>query len=127
MGEMKIRVDAKVEGKACDFTFEWEGDDDEIQNVMEFIDRVADAAKVTPEAFTHSALHHLPNTGVLEDPGQKQAQMMAILYTVLQLPTGQPDRPGSIYNYAASESIDVTLTVRDEGVNVSISGKIIPD
>jgi hypothetical protein len=123
MGKMTIHVDAKVEGKSTEFTFNWEGDDPEIKNVMEFIEQRADEANITPETFTHSTLRELPATGLLKEPGAQQVQMMAILYTVLQMPTRSPDRPGSIYNYAASENIDATLIVGDKGVSGHIEGR----
>jgi hypothetical protein len=66
------------------------------------------------EALTQGFLRHLPETGLMEDAGARKMQMMAILYAVLQFPTQSPDRPGAIYNYAATEEIDAKLAMRDK-------------
>lgn len=48
-----------------------------------------------------------------------------MLYAVLQFPTQSPDRPGAIYNYAATEDIDAKLDVRDDTITVNISGRLL--
>jgi hypothetical protein len=86
---------------------------------------MADGAGETPEALTHAALLHLPKMGLMDDPGAREAQMMAILYTVLQLPTRSPDRPGAVHSYAAAEDIDVKLDVRDDRVTAHLKGRLL--
>ena len=104
MGKMAIHVDADTDGKKFEFAFNWEGDDAAIENVMNSMQKLADHAGTSPEALAHSFLRHLPTTGLRTDPGQQEVQMMAILYAVLQMPTNLPDRPGAIYNYAATRT-----------------------
>jgi hypothetical protein len=123
MGSMKISVDAEVAGKRFDFAFTWDGDDDAIKKLMRFIEARADEAGITPETFTHSALRHLPVTGLIDNTGAQEVQMMAILYTILQFPTQSPDRPGAIYNYAGHEDIRARLHVRDQEVTAEINGR----
>jgi hypothetical protein len=55
--------------------------------------------------------------------GEREFQMMAILYTILQLPTQNPERPGAIYNYAGREDIEVDLCARDRSLTGNVSGR----
>jgi hypothetical protein len=126
MGKMKISIDAEVEGKRLEFSFTWDGDDNAIGKVSRFIEWLADQEGVTPEALTQAVLRHLPATGVMDDPGRREVQKMAILYMILQLPTRDSDRPGAIYNYAGREDIKAQLQVRDKEVTASIEGRPLP-
>jgi hypothetical protein len=116
MGKMSIRVDANVEGKTFKFAFKWEGGDEEIEHVMDFIEMAARKTDVTPKSFAQNTLRLLPTTGLMQDERTREVQMMAILYLVLQLPTNSPDRPGPIHNYAAAEDITAELNVGDDAI-----------
>src|SRR5262245_61603502 len=124
---MAITVDADTESGKAEFKFAWDGDDDAVREVMKFIDKMADDAGVKPEALTQGALKHFPavRKNIEADPGAQQVMMMAILYTVLQLPTQQLDRPGAIYNYAATEDIAAKLIVRDDKISGEVHGRPI--
>src|SRR6266404_2494247 len=86
--------DAKVGGKSFGFAFNWGGDADAIESLMGFVEKMAADWKVTPDALTQSILRDLPTIGLLKDKTEQQFQMAAVLWTVLQLPTQNPDRPG---------------------------------
>jgi hypothetical protein len=122
MGTMCIEVDARVGGKECQIAFNWEGDEEEVRKTMAAVERLADEAKITPEALIQSVLHHLPS---METPDEqaRQVTMMILLYTVLSLPTQSPDRPGALYNYASREQITAAVKVRDDGVHFEIKGR----
>jgi hypothetical protein len=123
MGKMNINVDAKVGGKTFGFAFNWEGDADAIESLMRFVEKMAADWKVTPDALTQSILRDLPATGLLKDKTEQQFQIAAVLWTVLQLPTQNPDRPGSVYNYAPDEETTVKLTVRDDAIRAELGGR----
>jgi hypothetical protein len=91
-----------------------------LEHVMTFIDNMAVDNKVTPEQITHSTLAHLPETGLMEEPGAQQVQMMAILYVVLNSPL---NRPGAIYQYAADEEITAVVTVSEDRVYIDLEGR----
>jgi hypothetical protein len=74
-------------------------------------------------APTHSTLVHLPQTGLMEDPGAQQVQKMAILYVILNSPL---DRPGAIYQYAADEEITAVLTVSEDKLFITCDGSPLP-
>jgi hypothetical protein len=124
MGKMTVTIDADTESGKVEFKFTWNGDDEAVREVMKFIDKMADDAGVAPEALVQSALKHFPaaKKGIETNPGAQQVMMMTLLYAVLQLPTQQPDRPGAIYNYAATEDITAKLIVRDDKVTGEIEG-----
>jgi hypothetical protein len=118
---INIRIDAEVEGKKLKFTFNWEGDHNEIANVMDCIRKLADKGGVTPQAFAQAAIRHLPAMGVSEDEGIRQTQMMAITFAVLDLAQKQV-LPAPITDLAEHQLIDAALLVRDEEVSLKISG-----
>jgi hypothetical protein len=119
---INIRIDAEVEGKKLKFTFNWEGDHNEIANVMDRVRRLADKAGVTPRVYAQSVLHHLPAMGVLEVEDGRQMQMMAITFAVLDLAEKQIDLPAAIADLAEHQLIDATLLVRDDEYSLKISG-----
>jgi hypothetical protein len=119
---INIRIDAEVEGKKLKFTFNWEGDHNEIVNVMDSVRRLADEAGVNPRAYAHSVLHHLPAMGVLKEEDGRQMQMMAITYAVLDFAEKQIDLPAPIADLAEHQLIDAALLVRDDKVSLKISG-----
>jgi hypothetical protein len=119
MGSMEIRVDAPP----VKLAFTWECSQSDIETTMTFIEDRAAEAGVTPEQFAQGALSELPATGIMKDPDAKQAQMMAIAYWVLNLPTNSPGRPGAVYRYAADEHIVAVLTVTDRGIDVHLQGR----
>jgi hypothetical protein len=121
MGTMHIEVDARVGDKQCNFAFNWKGDEAAISDTMAAVERFADEAEVTPEAFTQGILRHLPSMGAADEQ-TRQVTMMAIRYVILSLPTQSPDRPGALYNYAGREQITAAVEVRDDGVHVEIKG-----
>jgi hypothetical protein len=118
MGKIPIEIYAEGDGgRRLEFSFSWDGNDDAIEKVLRFVQDRADEAGVSPEAFAQSALYHLPAIGVSDDPGQRQVQMMLILYTILQFHTpDDTDRPGAIYDYAGREDIKAQLRIRDKQV-----------
>jgi hypothetical protein len=63
--------------------------------------------------------------GWMKEDGARQAQMMAIAWIVLQLPTNNRHRPGAIYNYASDSDINVRLTVNENGVTANVDGRDI--
>ena len=123
MGKMNINVDAKVGGKTFGFALNWEGDADAIESLMGFVEKMAADWKVTPDALTQSILRDLPTTGLLKDKTEQQFQMAAVLWTVLQLPTQSPDRPGSVYNYTPDEETAVKLIISDDAIRAELRGR----
>jgi hypothetical protein len=80
---INIRVDADVGGKKIKFVFNWEGTSEEIQNVVDLVERAAKLGDVSPRSFAYGTLKYLPATGVMENEDECQVQMAAIVYTVL--------------------------------------------
>lgn len=119
---INIRLDAEVEGKKLEFTFNWAGDHDEIANVMDNVTRVANEGGMTPQAYALATIRHLPAMGVSEDEGIRQQQMMAITFAVLDWADEQVDIPAPIADLAEHQLIDVTLLVRDDEISLKISG-----
>jgi hypothetical protein len=72
VGILKITVNAGP----VTFAVDWEGDADDIEDVMTFIDNMAANNKIPPEQLTHSTLARLPETGIMEEPGAQQVQVM---------------------------------------------------
>ena len=127
MGKMTINIDAEVEGEKLEFSFTWSGDDDAIDNILCFAQDRADEAGISPQALAQGVLYHLPATGVSNDPGQREFQMMLILYTILQLHMpDDADRPGAIYDYAGHEDIKTQLQIRDKQITADINGRPMP-
>jgi hypothetical protein len=80
--------------------------------------RRGSAPRLSPKVL----LYHLPAIGVSDDPGQRQVQMMLILYTILQFHMpDDTDRPGAIYDYAGREDIKAQLRIRDKQVTANIN------
>ena len=123
MGKICIAIDIHSGGRDFESDIEWQAGEHEIQKVIDFIGRIADQDGITPEALTHSTLRYMSGMGWRSDPDDYEAQLMAVLYTVLQCT--MPDRPGPIYNYAASEDIEAVLMVRDASVTVHIKDKLM--
>lgn len=96
----------------------------EIENVLSFIDRLADQARMIPQ-LPRSALWHMPSIGWLDNANEREVQMLAMLYTVLQCPTKSHDRLGAVYNYAADEDIKAVLHVRNADIGVDIEGRLM--
>lgn len=124
MGKMIIAIDIKVGSRNFESDIEWQGGENEIRGVMNFIDRMADNDGLSRDAFTHNTLRYLSIAGWHSHPNEQEAQKMAVLYTVLQCPMPTPYR-GAICNYAASEDIEAILMVRDAAVTVQLKGKLM--
>src|SRR5262245_25663654 len=54
MGTIKVSIDAEAAGKQSKFNFAWEGDDEEINEVIGFVAERADEAGISPEALGQS-------------------------------------------------------------------------
>jgi len=122
MGTMFISIDAETEGKQLDFQFEWEGEDEEIDRLMEFVAAQADEAGITPQVLGTSLLYHLPTTGVADDPDEREFQMLVILDVVFRMAI--TDRPDTLVcDVAARQDIVVDLTVREKHVSGHLRGQ----
>jgi hypothetical protein len=119
---INIRIDAEAEGRKLNFTFNWEGDHNEITNVMDRIRTLADKNDVTPQALAQGVIRLLPVMGVSDDEGNRQIQMMAITFAVLDLAEKRIDLPAPIADLAEHQLIDATLLVRDDEFSLEISG-----
>jgi hypothetical protein len=119
MGTMAI----KVKASPVTFAFKSEDSGSDIDNIMAFIEDRATEAGITPKQLAQATLRYLPTMGIMEEPGARQVQMMAIVYTILNCPTKAPSRPGTVYRYAADEHIVARLTVSDRDVVVDLEGQ----
>ena len=126
MGKITVTISDKA-SKKDPLVFEWEGDDTAIRNVMQTIDKIAKQGGVSPDKFTQAALKHLPMMGWSDNEIIKRGQVMAVLYIVLNLPTRSEDRPGSVYNYAASEDINADLSIENNQIVASLKGAYTGD
>lgn len=100
--------------------FDWQGNKDEISDLMEIVEDAAYANKVTPEQFTRGTLKILPLVGVPTEPVARRGAMNAILWLVLQCPTA-PSRPGIVADYAADEHIEVDIEMHDGEITLNLS------
>ena len=123
MGTIRVSIDTETAGKQCTFNFAWEGDDEDINEVIDFVAERADEAGISPEALGQSALFHLPRTGVCDDPGTQQAQRMFILDAVLRMPIGDEHAGILVRDVASRQDIVVELTLRDHIIRGKLRGR----
>jgi len=127
MGKLYITIDADADGKKLNFAFTWNGGEKEIQNMVRFIEGMADRAGVSPGALAQGVLRRLSSTGFMKDEGQRRAQMAAIVYTVLHAAAEDIDTPAPILECVATQDITAALTVREDGVGFEVKGQPITD
>ena len=110
-----------TEGKRAKFEFSWQGEDQQIAEILNTIARHADEAGITPETFAANALLNLPTIGLLEDPGREKALTM-LTSVVLRLPI--PDHPDvRVADVAGAQDITANLTIRNGQVTAEIHGQ----
>jgi len=123
MGTIKVSIDAEAAGKQSKFNFAWEGDDEEINEVIGFVAERADEAGISPEALGQSTLFHLPRTGVYDDPGTRRSQMMFILDAVLRMPIGDEHSGTLVRDVASRQDIVAELTIRNGALRGKLHGQ----
>lgn len=79
MGKLSITVDAETNGKKLNFTSIWKAGEREIQNVIKFIEKMANDRDLEPEAVAQATALRLAATGITKIEGPQRVQMMAIL------------------------------------------------
>jgi hypothetical protein len=122
MGKVTVTVDAEIKGKHFELQFDWFGGAAEIDSTMKDMEEAARRQGTSAKALSQRVLQYLPSMGLLEDPGQRQFQLMAIAWVILQLPTENAGRPGFVHNHVADEEIVANLIVRDNGVRAELRG-----
>jgi hypothetical protein len=123
MGAINVNIDAEADGKEkLEFSFSWNGDREQIQRAMEFVTETAIQIGVTAQEFAQSALISLPETGIMQDEGAQQVQMMAIIFAILDYAERQAEAPGPILDVVAKQDITVAIIIRDETVEIAIEG-----
>jgi hypothetical protein len=115
-------VHIKVTAEKSEMEFEWQGDDAAIRNVMEAVKRTAEVGGITPQAYTHSVLKHLPALTKKGEEATQEAVMMAVLHLILTLPAERSGRPGLIADYAADEDINAVFTCSNQDFSVRLDG-----
>jgi hypothetical protein len=123
MGTINVVIDAQVGGEEIKFSFNWEGDRQEIERSMDLVRKTAKLGDVTPQQFAHSTLIHLPKTRIMLEEGAQQVQLAAILFAVLTEAEKRIEEvPGSILDVTADQDITAIVQVRDAAITMSISG-----
>jgi HNH endonuclease len=119
----QITVDAEIDGKpAEEFTFDWEGDREDMQHNMKTIESMAQGAGLNPERFAKSMVLQFPSMGPLQGAGGAN-QRMAFLYAVLRFTDEHAaDFPGPVLDCLARYDFSATLTIRDGAASVEIEG-----
>jgi hypothetical protein len=64
MGKLSITVDAETNGNKLNFTSIWKGGETEIQNVIKFIEKLANDKDLEPEAAALVTARCLAATGL---------------------------------------------------------------
>jgi hypothetical protein len=73
----KITVSIEAEGQDS-FTFEWEGDPEDLQDNIDVMEILARRNGLDPEQFVKSALMQFPSTGLIPGPGGETQRMMIL-------------------------------------------------
>lgn len=124
MGSITVAIDAEAAGNKIAFSFDWEGNRQEIERSMQLVRETAEQGGVTPHQFAQSTLVHLPKTGLMQDEGTQQMQMMAIVFAILDEAEKRSEEiPGPILDVVADQDITATVQIRDNAITFSISGK----
>jgi hypothetical protein len=119
MGKIHVEIDADVGGKESNFKFSWEGDDAEVQRILNLVQARSDAEGCAPMVLAKSVLRHLPTMGWMSRDKGGQYQRALILYLVLNM---NVSNKGPLHQFAANEDTDVVLTVDSRQVTVEIHG-----
>jgi hypothetical protein len=108
MGTIKVAVDGRP-------AFDWEGDEDSIEHILEAFPVGARGVGMTPEQLADNCIAHF-RTGspVSEDPVGQEMQMMGVLWRILEADTGNAEHPGKIADYAGSVDFTVDLSPHDQ-------------
>jgi hypothetical protein len=124
MGTIIVTVDAVSGDDKAEFSFDWECDREDIENAVSAVKDAAERIGVTPQQLVQSTLFYLPRSGVLQDEGAEQMQMMTIIFAILEEAGKHPENlPGPVLDVAADQDISAVITVRDNHVTMRISGK----
>jgi hypothetical protein len=66
----------------------------------------------------------LPKTGILQDEGAQQVQMMAIIFAILDEAEKRIENiPGPVLDVVADQDVTAAITVRDNKVMMQLSGE----
>jgi hypothetical protein len=114
-------IDVSVKGKKL---FEWEGDAAAVARIDEEVNRLAKVNDVTTEALAHTLFDNIVNKGSFFEPN-KEAQMMIMIWELISLPTGKPDRPGRCRDYveAWDFSFDISPGRNGQTFEVNVNGR----
>ena len=78
--------------------FEWEGDADAVARIDEEMIRIAKLADAKPDDLSQPALAGIMSNGGFST-SNPEAEMMVVVWSLIALPTGLPDRPGRCRDY----------------------------
>ena len=103
--------------------FEWEGDADAVARIDAEINRLAKANDVSPEALSYTMLDNITSKGRFLKGGH-ETQMMILVWTLIGMPTGYPDRPGKCRDYleAWNFDFDVCHGRNDRAFKINVKG-----
>jgi hypothetical protein len=114
--------------------FEWEGDADAVARIDEEVSRIAKANDMSPEALSLSIINAIMNNGgflkaegddVGDDYNNHETQMMVVIWLLIALPTGLPDRPGRCRDYleAWNFEFDVCPGHNDQAFQIDVKAR----
>jgi hypothetical protein len=116
MGTMSIAVDGEP-------SFEWDGDDEEIKNILETFPQAAKDVGLTPRKFADACLLHLKGGLSSPSPPGQEMQMMGVIWRILETESPNAEHPGKIAVYAATTDLDIDLQSSDDGFNVEMHAR----
>jgi hypothetical protein len=90
--------------------FEWEGDAEAVASIDQEVIRIAKLGNVEPTVLAQSALVHIKRKGgfITSNP---QDEMMMVIWLLISMPTGDPDRPGLYRDYLEMWNFDFDIKV----------------
>jgi hypothetical protein len=117
----KITVTVDAEGQDG-FTFEWEGDPEDLQDSINDIESFAQRKGSDSAQLVNSALAQYLSTGPVSGP-DGAAQRMAFLWAVLHSMNKHADvLPGPVLECLAEHNIIATVTIRDRAASIEVEG-----
>ena len=120
MSKITVTIDAEGQGS---FTFDWEGDVQELQDHIDEIERLARRNELDLDEFARAALLQFPSTGPIAGPGG-ETQRMVILCSVLRLAEKYVDKlPAPVLDCLATQNITAKVTIRGTEISMVIAGR----
>jgi hypothetical protein len=104
--------------------FDWEGDAGAIARIDEEMLRIAKLGNATPSDLSQPTLTGISRNGGFFTPNP-QVEVMIVVWTLISMPTGDPDRPGLVRDYLEAWNFDFDIEIdpdNENKVRIAVNG-----